>query len=184
MLRHTTNTLLPDAATCGKSSSSASLLTLTGLLKLAPLSVLRANNMSKVPGLLSDHTTYTLLPSAAIFGNTDVPGLLLRLTGLPKLDPLSVLRANNMSKFPGLLSNHTAYALVPTAAISGWRESPRLLLRSSGAPKVSCASAGCTNEPKTMTYAIITAIITILFAFLLQFSAKLNQPLFYVSIQS
>src|SRR2546426_6889195 len=114
MLRHTTNTLLPDAATCGKSSSSASLLTLTGLLKLAPLSVLLTRNISDA-GPLRNTTSRFPLDAAISAGLVPHPTPLLRLIGLLKLAPLSALRTNNtLQPVP-----HITNMLLPDVIIFG-----------------------------------------------------------------
>jgi hypothetical protein len=64
---------------------------------------------------------------------------LLRFLGRrPKVLPPLVLLLNNISPFPFrvVVSPHTTYTLLPDTAIRGANESPRLLLRFIGMPKV------------------------------------------------
>ena len=85
--------------------------------------------ISKLPGVLSYHTTYTLFPDVATAGSSELNALLLRLTVAPKLAPPSVDLRYKMSPFPGLSSCQITFTLSPDIATAGLAESPPLLLR-------------------------------------------------------
>src|ERR671931_655073 len=71
-----------------------------------PLSLLALENTCQFPVLLSHHVTYTLLPEAAIWLSAEPPLSLLKLIGLSKLLPASLLPEKYTSLFPVLLSHH------------------------------------------------------------------------------
>src|SRR3972149_4993568 len=122
---HTTYILEPTAAICGNPENPESIvLILTGSLKFSPSFILTLKNISAPSSDSSCHTTYTLEPTAAICGFSDITSLSLRLIEESKLSPLFVLREKNMSNMPGVLSCHTAYTFEPTAAICGNAENP------------------------------------------------------------
>ena len=76
--------------------------------------------MSKFPGVLSCHTTWTLLPDVAIATFLERPGLLLRFfMGSIKLTPPSVLLLYKISP----LLSHTTCTLLPETAMTGRSES-------------------------------------------------------------
>ena len=58
---------------------------------MSPALTLFLRNISLFPGVLSYHTMCTLFPDTAIDGAPEKPAVLLKLTVLPKEDPLSVL---------------------------------------------------------------------------------------------
>ena len=72
-----TYTWFPAETTFGISDASAVLLRrpFDLLVNVSPPSVLALNIISQLPGVLSLHTTYTLLPEADIAGSTEAPEL-------------------------------------------------------------------------------------------------------------
>src|SRR5688500_16751040 len=73
-----------------------------------------------LPGVSSNHTTYTLLPSTEICALREFPVVSLILSGSVKVSPPSVLLAKKISKISSLsgeASCHTTYTLLPSDEI-------------------------------------------------------------------
>ncbi len=83
-----------------------------------------------------DHATYTAFPNTAIAGFSELPGLLLILSGTVKLFPAFVIFTKRISLLPEVLSDHTTYTAFPDTAIAGFSELPGLLLIFSGTVKL------------------------------------------------
>ncbi|MEM2140967.1 hypothetical protein [Nitrososphaera sp.] len=85
---HVMYTLLPNATIRGLNAAvEALLLRLTEPLKVVPLLVLLAKNISPNPLGVSTQAMYTLPPETAICGPVELSAVLLTFIVLPKLNP-------------------------------------------------------------------------------------------------
>jgi hypothetical protein len=111
--------LPPLEIICGTDDSPLLLLRFLVLPNESPSLPLALKNISEFPGVLSWHTIRTASETEDICALIDSPSLLLRFLVLANVEPLLVLTLNNISKFPGVLSCHTIYTLLPCRSICG-----------------------------------------------------------------
>src|SRR5439155_1393719 len=154
--------LLPETDIFGSKASPARLpVVLMGSVKVAPPFGLSEKKISPTKAISSNsfQIAYTLsVPEATSCGADDCVVLLLRFSGVLKVVPPSRLAAKNISLFPGSLSCHTTYTLVPDRAICGSNESPLLVLLTLMLPPKLKASA-FTFERREETGIRVKAIV-------------------------